>query len=539
MGALRIRFLLLALLSFSSLSLAAGRCGFVQLMEQNQNAKHGLSRTLAKRGTCTASALYDSVYVDTTSHFRIFYTTTGPHSVTGSSSHTVGTPAYIDTLAHWLEAAYTLHTASLGMKIPKGPVKTLHYLDSRFPDKYPVEVIDIGLLRNTWDDVNGLGGPCAGCYGLTMPAAEDHSLSVLLIENDFRYQNANDPLSTWTLDDGGTCTYTESEHPIATVQNGSWVDYTEDWNTALKVTAFHELYHACQLRYQDYNDQYHFWFEASAVGVEELGAPEVNDYMQYLGPLFQSPQYSLFDIDHDGQMRPYGQGIFHKYLIHRFGLKFDPQIWSLLESAPRTSISKHFETFAKSKGEADFASLYHDYALHLVPSGDRSLGISSDSLWAEDLPNWPTLDALPFRLSNLPSDSFAFALFDWSSARNYTPEENSSYQKSVFSMGGQDYVLVSSGKRPNSSLDPTEKMPSLAFPNPWRGKSDLCFQLSGKSTKIEIRDGTGNITTSIQRDTLATLTCFDGISKGKRLAPGLYRWRGNRESALHKLLVIR
>lgn len=534
----RIGSIILLLAICLSNAIGAGKCGFSQLMEHSKDKKLGAARMLEKRGTCNASDLYDSVYVDTTAHFRIFYTTTGPHAVAGPSSYThYSTPTYINTLAHWLETAYTLHTKTIGMQAPRGPKQTIHYQDSRFPEKYPVEVIDLSLLRNTWTT---LGGPCSGCYGLTLPVDEDHSQSVLLIENDFLYQDATDPLTTWTKKDGGTCTFTESAKPITTTINGKRVDYSEQWYTALKVTAFHELYHACQLRYADYNDQYHFWWEASATGTEEIGAPEINDYLQYLYPIFNSPRISLFDYTKDDQMRPYGQGIFYQYLVHRFGIQFDPEIWSALQKSPFTSISTHFDTFAKNHGESGLPTLFHDYARHLVYAGDRADEIPVDSLWADDLPDWPTLSSYIFSSAKFPTDSFGFQLFDGSTnALNYTPGQQSQLIKSVLTINGTDYVIVSSGNQPNTSGESTSSIPALAFPNPWRAKSDLCFQLGGNSRDIEIRDANGNEITQIPRDTSLTKTCINGKVHGNWLAPGRYYWRGSKETKVHPLLVIR
>lgn len=535
LGNMRI-FFLFFLFAGSSLTWAAGRCGFPALAEQHQRAKSGAARLLARQGDCPAEALYDSVYVDTTAHFRILYTLEGPHAPAGAHSGMVDTPPFIDTLAHWLEQAWNLHTKTIGMKTPQGPAQTLHYQDSRFPEKYPVEIIDIGLLRNTWDL---LGGPCGACYGITLPAVGDRSQSELILDNDFLYQESSDPLTTLPTTTG-TCTYSKSEHPITTSQNGRYIDYSEEWNIALRVTAFHELYHACQLRYQDYEEQYHFWFEASATGIEDFGAPEINDYIQYLDILFNRPQVSLFDVNRDQGMRPYGQAIFFHYLVHRFGLQFDPLIWTSLGKQPQTSISRHFDQFAKGKGETDFAALHHDFARHLLLAGTHADGLPEDSLWTADLPAWPTLIPLAFTPSSLPTDSFAFQIFQAdAAARDYVPSDSSGLRKSLVTVGNSEYVLISSQENPRTDEETLTTVAPKAFPTPWRGNSDLCFQLSAKNSRISIYDAAGNPVVRFPHDTLSGKTCFDGRIHNKPLAPGLYFWRGSAESGLHRFLVVR
>ena len=57
--------------------------------------------------------------------------------------------------------------------------------------------------------------------------------------------------------------------------------YSEKWNKGLRVTIFHEFYHALQLSYISFYTNESFWFEASAAGFEEITTPDVDDYITH------------------------------------------------------------------------------------------------------------------------------------------------------------------------------------------------------------------------------------------------------------------
>jgi hypothetical protein len=513
----------------------AAQCGFAVLAQHKKPT--GNARILAKQGNCPSEALYDSVQVDTTQHFRILYTQKGPHAVAGSDSITFSRPPYIDTLMHWLEVAFTLEVDTIGMRAPQGPAVSYHFRDSRFSDKFPVEIIDIGLLRNTWSS-DVFEGPCGQCYGLTYPDPNDPTLSTLFIDNDFRYQTADDPLLTIHIA-SGTCNYSPSTHKITTRRNGKIFDYTQDWATALRITIFHELYHTTQLRYQNYYDQYHFWFEASAVGVEELGAPDINDYLQYLPTIFSSPQTSLLDVNADSGIRPYGQGIFYQYLLHRFGLHSDPPLWERLSQKPKRDIALHFNDYFSFLGVPDgFPEVFADFARHLTAAGHRSQFLDPDSIWAKDLALWPDLQMSLYSADLLPNQPYSFRLFPASpSLSAWTPSASSGLRTQNISLADESFVIVSTGFSPGSTNAP--KTPAFAYPNPWRGTGNLCFQLASDDSSIEIRDASGLLVLSIPRLLGQVKTCINGEIHQKLLVPGLYYWRGLSENSLHRFLVVR
>ncbi len=83
---------------------------------------------------------------------------------------------------------------------------------------------------------------------------------------------------------------------------------------SLRVTAAHEFFHAVQFAYDAQDDT---WFlEGTAVWVEDIVYPAINDYLQYL-PVsqLQRPRQSL---DFIGNLERYGSVIFWKFLSERF-----------------------------------------------------------------------------------------------------------------------------------------------------------------------------------------------------------------------------
>ena len=172
-------------LCFASLSFANHVCGTSIVMQNFLNNKnktfsqHRLSKPIARESTtaCTADDLYDSVYTRTTKHFDIFYTLEGPHKTT---------TAYIDSLEKALEYAWDFHVNKSGMLPPKGYFESYHYEMPTHSEHYPVEVIDMTLLRNYQNFLDG--APCYLCFGLTLPMDGDESvlLTLYIPQNSFR-----------------------------------------------------------------------------------------------------------------------------------------------------------------------------------------------------------------------------------------------------------------------------------------------------------------------------------------------------------------
>lgn len=521
----------------------AHRCGFQQFLEYQHSSPQAraAAKVLARRTTCTPETFYDSVEIRTTEHFRILYTRSGPHAPVGAADYPQGNLPYIDTLAHWLEKAWHLHVDSAKMKAPQGPSMTHHYQDTRYPDLYPVEVIDLGLLRDGWDI---LGGPCEGCYGLTLPEDSDHKKSSLLIDNDFLYQRSSDRTITWS-EPGEFCQYTESKHPIISYYQDQSINYAEQWSLGLQITAIHELYHGCQLRYQDYNVQYHIWFEASAVGVEDLGAPDVNDYYQYLPTVLEDTRTNL--LDYNDVIRPYGQSIFFHYLSSRLGFGFDRYIWESLQKAPTTLLETHLTQFTQHHLDEPLGETFHDYARKTLRCGSRAQQVPTDSIWYPDLPEWPEVAVLDHIKDTLILEPYSFAILP---EKNLTSQFNQDNLRiSVVTQKDTNWLVISSNNLRGKVSTTAQKNPRV-WPLPWRGKKEsciddsvqncfLCFDPAQDGLVLEIRDRRGVPITTLKRSQNDEFFCFDGRVKNHLLPAGTYLWRLQGQKAIHRFLVIR
>lgn len=506
----QIFIFLLALTSLAS----AGKCGFAHFAELSQQKKKPVVAKYALESGCITEDYYDSIFVDTSAHFRVFYTLEGPHAVTSLD--------YVDTLLFWLEKARKLHVDSLGMLAPQGPAISYHYRDARFPQKYPVELIDLGMIRD---------GSCEGCYGLTLPDSDDPKLSTLFIENDFLYAPSMGIDLTYN-----SCPYVRSTLPITSQVQGSTINYAQEWGKALRVTAAHELYHACQLRYQDYAEHYHFWFEASAVGVEELAAPDLNDYTQYLQSTVNSPRNSLLD---SSSSAPYGQSLLFHYMQTQFGRKFDHLIWSRLSEDPKRGIAYIFDDELLSRGlKGGFPSFYAEYVRNLVPSGARLLSSDPAKIWHSDQIIWPSLKLLSYKSTDdLPSKPFSYGLYAESVALNaWIPTPSSQLTKQGIQLEDSNFVLVTAGFAPDRQ-NFTSSLESVAYPIPWKGHGNLIFR-TNFGEYVEVRDGAGVKVLHIPIDATTRKAVWKE-SELKRMAPGIYYWRGQSESTLHRIILIR
>lgn len=110
------------------------------------------------------------------------------------------------------------------------------------------------------------------------------------------------------------------------VFNDDFSQHTDDPLGVLRATAAHELFHAVQRSWYPWDDAFlvpdrrwereGWWFEATATWVEELFAPEVDDYVSFVRSFLETPERSLSLMD---GRREYGAAIFPGYLWLRRG----------------------------------------------------------------------------------------------------------------------------------------------------------------------------------------------------------------------------
>jgi hypothetical protein len=474
-----MRYFLIALLF--SLSFAFGeRCGTMRFIE---NLKNPQKKTFAKKYSAESVA---GIQERRTAHFIIFYVTEGIDAAK---------PAYIDSLAMYLEQAYDLHKNTLGMKSIRGVARTGFY-DKAVPSGlYPIEIIDTGD-----------SGYC-GTYGLTFPLYERKpGETQIALENDFIY--------------GVDCPEVRRRKgdPFISSING---DYSKNWHLALKVTVFHELYHSFQMSQFNFLTNNTFWLEASATGVEEIGAPEVNDYIEYLSGVFNNPGKSMEDIDRTDQ-EAYGYATLYLFLSSELGLNFDSYIWDYFSAYPKETFAVQLARYVYLHGKEgdDVEDLFHKYATHIFFSGTRAESSPYSFFW-EDMPKWPDWKIGASIPRNLPAGTFNFIrtpideVPSTDSVARITPlfKDNSYFQIHAISRLLQ-----------KTYVPPVRIKEFAAYPNPWRAKhfEKVKFGPLPKESKgVEIRSANGALLKRIEGQTGDTLTW----QPEKLPAPGILYYR--------------
>ncbi|MCL2100703.1 MAG: hypothetical protein FWH22_03185 [Fibromonadales bacterium] len=447
----------------------ARRCGTVQFA---LNAENPEKRILAKPGfnNCTFADYYGTGEVLERrvlgeQNFIIYYKLEGVHAVK--------TERYIDSLAKYLTDAYKLHKHELGMKEIQSARQTFHYQKTVPLGFYPVEVIDTGLLRNG-------EGEYEGAFGLTLTPTKGSKATQIAIENDFFY--------------GANCDGKLSTTPFPSIIHG---DYSGDkWHLALKVTTFHELYHSFQLSQVDITNNNSFWLEASATGTEEIGAPEVDDYISYIYTKSLSPLGAFANLGQNMEQEDgYGHAVLYLFLHSELGSHFDSAIWDSFAKNPGNNFAMQLARVADALGKNP-DTLFHKYATDIFYSGDRAefspyeYGVSSS---LADMPKWPEwrINSNTQNNWNLPVGAINFIL----KTNEQHPKIDQAIKVSSLNYGDSS-IWILSRLLEAEYIKPLPKGEFAAYPNPWnpRKTSDIKFKYLPENSKgIEIRSSNGSL----------------------------------------------
>jgi hypothetical protein len=484
-------------------------CGTFQYLENMRNPRFAKSSA-----QCDLSA--SEVYVDSTAHFVLYYTLEGPHRI--ASANTAHPTAYIDSLKKYLEAAYALHSGKLNMGTIKGITFTDQYQKRVPAGKYPVEVLDIGLLR-------GQEGEYTKTLGITVSSIQDAHSTQIFIENDFRFGA--------TCESPGICTENLSAS-CATIKGPKGDDYRIKWWLPLEVTVIHELYHAFQFVLVDmtaYNPTLTFWAEASATGAEEVGAPDVDDYWSYLesASLLTGSSLSAYS-DGNG----YGAAPFYLFLLHHLGDGFDRQIWNFFKKYPQDDFWTQYSNLMaarKLSGEELFFQFAHSMLFTgtnaaLMPPED-----SSALIFAADQANWASWRVHTEQGSPaVRKRGLAKGAFDLVQMETEPILDSVGLYERFFVKGVPIFVMSRIGAGTSAG---TGDRPFYAYPNPWNPLTQTVkFKNPPVNDGIELRTADGLV--------------FERIPKTKvnrewspqyLPAPGILYYRALPHGKAQKLLV--
>ena len=537
---------LVATLSFAATSLVASgahahKCGTIFAIENFQKrSQTPISARTDKNIYCEAEAYYDSVYSEETEHFQIFYTLSGPHATI---------LPFIDSLKASLESAFDFEVNVLGMRRPQGRDSTHHYKKPVKSGLYPIEVVEIDFLRDPVEVLKAQA--CNGCFGVTHPDYQkDLRKSQIFIDNDFLYV----PESGAGLDtidvDGKACPYPVATESLPNIAHG--YHYSDEWAKAIRVTAFHEFYHAIQLQYTDLFKYSTVWTEASAVGIEEAGAPDIDDYFYNIADLMSATGTSI-----ERMPNQYSVSLLFTDLYNHVDQHFDKSVWEHFAKNPGASLENAFKAILAQRG-LDIQEVFHDFATRLSFSGERATTVDSSEWISPDQPRWDN-PLIRYRENFVPdTTNFAYSFF-----RNGTPDIANYKGKitaALFRSGRADLRKVHTTSTLDSILndaftadsltwifsriDTAQYIPVLvrdstlrAYPMPWRGKGNLCFTPLPENRKfIEIRNGRGDLV--LREPYNRTTHCIDGDHVKSKMKPGVYRFRAGSSGKAQKFIVI-
>lgn len=531
---------------------AHGRnCATANLFNHKQYGRGSLQASakpvaLFNIANCSPEAYYNKVLSKKTEHFQIFYTLDGPHATQ---------KAFVDSVAANLERAYKFHVTEVGMRKPLGHKKSYHYQEDVEDGLYPVEIIDIDMARNPRD----LFGDetCRGCFGLTYPQNTNNTDTTdLLIDNDFKYTSSMGNRKSMTSN--SQCTYIEASVPLTQQITGD--DFSKHWDKAIRITIFHELYHACQLRYLNMYYNRTVWFEASAVGVEEIGNPDVNDYFGYIANTFPQIGKPFNDLD----TFAYGLSPLYLYFYNNIEKKFDKEIWTNFSKNPNKTLDVQISNYL-SKKKMDADSVFHDFAVRLSFSGERSSAVSKSQWVHNDENKWATINfdsthsITTLYEQDFVPDTTKFLISYYSGGNPNLTNYKGEASAAIYRKGKATIVPIKTTNTADSILGTMSSADSTiwifsrlgegdyvetvtksgklkAYPIPWR-EGSLCFSpLPRDKDYIEIRNRRGAIV--MQEKYLGTLLCIEENKVREKMVPGVYWFRAGNSGKAEKFIII-
>ena len=526
-----------------------GECGTVKVIEnfiKNQK-QHSEQTTIQKKpepnySKCKTEDYYDSVYTIETQHFQVIYVLNGPHATT---------KPFADSTAAILEDAWNFYINQHKMRAPKSPTISKHFHKAVKEGLYAVEIIELNQVRDNIFNGNG----CNSNFAITYPT-DLNGNSEIFMENDFFTTCARNPQKDTIFVHGDTCTYFSSKNPLPNVTHN--YSYTDEWAKGLRVTIFHEFYHAIQLTYLNTSVNLTFWFEASATGFEEITNPEIDDYLRYIPQLFADMGKPLSEDTSN-----YGASTLFLYLYLNVSKELDRYIWESFNENPRKNFEYQLESALKHyKLDAD--SLFHDYAVRLSFSGDRTESTNKENWIIEDQPKWvnasyyvrdsikPNIESLAFEFYSIPQNytipysvdftdftgKASVIIYNDGKASIYKIQSNKALDSLRTKLAASDSSAWIFSRLGNSESIPISNKDDAphAFPVPWK-QGPLCFAPLPKDKKfIELRTRRGDLISQEKYE--GTSYCLQEEQVKSMMAPGIYRFRVGNKGKTTSFIVV-
>ncbi len=261
------------------------KCDFPALIQAAVNPQSPeYPAFLSLKEQALSTVRVSQVYYSPSGHFAIYYETTGYDSIPSYDRNQNGTPDYLEFVARAFDRAWEVEVDSLGFRPPPDSLGNPRTV-------YPV------YCRRMYS------------YGSTYPIYEipelpgNNYVSFIQINTNFsfvNYPNTPDPMVRDSM--------------------------------AIAVTAAHEFNHALQLGYNfwlsdgGFSSVEDIWYiESSATYMEEVVAPAVNDYLNYLPSFFQNLDRPLDEST--GSFQDYGKVLVEIMLGELYGKQITRQVW--------------------------------------------------------------------------------------------------------------------------------------------------------------------------------------------------------------------
>lgn len=302
-------------------------------------------------------------------HFCYFWVESGADAVPLSDANGNAIPDYIELLALIAEEVWTAEHTRLGWPTPRSD-GTLGCNAGDGRSRTDVYAVNVGA--------QGLYG-----YAATDPGQRGHrQFSFLVLDND------------------------QAEFAP---QYGGIVPPAQ-------VTLAHEYNHVLHFSIDAIQDG---WMKESvATWMEEIVFPDVNDYLQYLGPWAREVQTPLTTFS-QRSLKVYGSAVWNHFLSKRLGNGVVRNAWTAsLKTNPQSFAAKAYDRAIKgARGRRDFVSEFVRFAA--ATAEWRSTRVFPDSAQYPDVRRTGTIatrerffdrfniDHTTFRLANVPDRSGA------------------------------------------------------------------------------------------------------------------------------------
>ena len=250
---------------------------------------------------------YQQEHLSSSGVFAIRYDTAGTHAVPAADQNNSGVPDRVELIAESAESAAAFYTNELGYLHPAGNQPL-----------YAIYLRDLGF------------------YGLTSERADG---LYTLIDSRFDFVPA----------DGN-----DAAHPP---------------DGAAQVTVAHELFHAIQHRYNGWNGPSGAvsWLEMDAVTAENQAFPEVNDYLNFLGPesVFRRPSQST--------PVAYAHATWLMYFTKAFSPDILRHVWEHISQQPELAYEAALRQEVETRGQTFRQALTELHLWHFASgSGART-----------------------------------------------------------------------------------------------------------------------------------------------------------------------